>query len=180
VLDVKPDVATEAELIDVPDHFCAGFPDRDAEAVIRLCAPDPDLVVVTSEEPLLRGPLELRRFLDRYVEGPTTYSWQWERHDVSIAGAVAWLVAEGTETAASGRRVERHLYRMTMVLERRGDRWPLTQVHGSSPQRSLLLSVQRSSATQQAPRLGVLLIDETGNPGFALSTPSRRASCELS
>jgi hypothetical protein len=63
--------------------------------VLRLCAPDLDLVVVTSEESLLRGPAELRRFLDRYVEGPTTYSWKWDRHDVSIAGSVAWLLAEG-------------------------------------------------------------------------------------
>ena len=47
--------------------------------MLRLCAPDLDLVVVTSEESLLRGPAELRRFLDLYVEGPTTYSWEWDR-----------------------------------------------------------------------------------------------------
>jgi uncharacterized protein (TIGR02246 family) len=133
MLDVKPDAATETELIEVLDRFCSGFADRDAEAVMRLCAPDRDLVVVTSEEPLLRGPVELRRFLDRYVEGPTTYSWQWDRHDVSTAGSVAWLLAEGTEAAASEGHVEHHPYRMTMVLERRDDRWLLRQVHGSSP-----------------------------------------------
>ncbi len=133
MLDVKPDAATETDVIEVLDRFCSGFADRDAEAVMRLCAPHPDLVVVTSEQPLLRGPVELRRFLDRYVEGPTTYSWQWDRHDVSTAGSVAWLLAEGTEAAASHGRVEHHPYRMTMVLERRDDRWLLRQVHGSSP-----------------------------------------------
>lgn len=101
--------------------------------MLRLCAPDLDLVVVTSEESLLRGPAELRRFLDGYVEGPTTYSWEWDRHDVSIAGSVAWLLAGGTETAASEERVAHHAYRMTMVLERREDRWLVRQVHGSSP-----------------------------------------------
>ena len=70
------DAATKTELIGVLETFCSGFADRDAEAVIRVVAPDPDLVVVTSEEWLLRGPAELRRFLDRYIEGPTTYSWQ--------------------------------------------------------------------------------------------------------
>jgi SnoaL-like domain len=79
------------------------------------------------------GPAELHRFLDRYVEGPTTYSWQWDRHDISISGAVAWLLAEGTETAAREDHVVRHAYRMTMVLERREGRWLLRQVHGSSP-----------------------------------------------
>ncbi len=66
---------------------------------MRLFAPDPDLVVVTSEEPLLRGLDELRNFLDHYVEGATTYSWKWDRHEVSVAGSVGWVLAEGTETA---------------------------------------------------------------------------------
>jgi ketosteroid isomerase-like protein len=130
---VKPDGAIETELIEVLERFCSGFADRDAETVMRLFAPDPGVVVVTSEEPLLRGPVKLRRFLDRYVGGPTTYSWEWDRHDVSIAGSVAWLLAEGTEAAATEDRLEQHPYRMTMVLERREDRWLLTQVHGSSP-----------------------------------------------
>ncbi len=130
---MKPDATTESELIEVLDRFCSGFADRDPEAVIGVCAPDPDLVVVTSEEPLLRGPVELRRFLDRYVEGTTTYSWQWDRRDVSTTGSVAWLLAEGTEFAASKGRVEHHPYRMTIGLERRNDRWLVRQVHGSSP-----------------------------------------------
>jgi uncharacterized protein (TIGR02246 family) len=130
---VKPDTATETELIEVLQDFCSAFADRDADAVMRLFAPDRDVVVVTSEEPLLRGPVELRRFLDRYVDGPTTYSWEWERHDVSTAGSVAWLLAEGTETAASEGRLQQHPYRMTMVLERHEARWLLRQVHGSSP-----------------------------------------------
>jgi len=77
--------------------------------------------VVTSEAPLLRGAAELRRFFD----GPTTYSWEWDRYDVSPAGPVAWLLAEGAETATSADHVERHRNRMTMVLERHGDRWLL-------------------------------------------------------
>jgi uncharacterized protein (TIGR02246 family) len=124
---------TENELIDVLERFCSAFADRDAEAVMRLFAGDPGVVVVTSEEPLLRGLGELRAFLDRYVDGPTTYSWEWDRHDVSAAGSVAWLLAEGTETAASPEGRKRHPYRMTMVFKRSEGRWLLVQVHGSSP-----------------------------------------------
>ena len=128
-----PPGAAAAELIEVLNRFCSGFARRDAGAVLEVCAPDPDLIVVTSEEPLLRGDAEWRRFLDRYVEGPTTYSWEWERHDSSISGPVAWLLAEGTETATTGDHVVRHPYRMTMVLERREGRWLVRQAHGSSP-----------------------------------------------
>jgi uncharacterized protein (TIGR02246 family) len=125
--------ANEAQLIEVLERFCSGFAHRDAEAVFAVCAPDLDLIVVTSEEPLLRGPTEFRAFLDRYVEGPTTYSWEWDRRDVSMAGSAAWLLAEGTETAVSQERAEQHPYRMTMVLEHREGRWLVRQVHGSSP-----------------------------------------------
>jgi uncharacterized protein (TIGR02246 family) len=130
---LRPDPQTEADLIGVLEGFCTAFAERDAEAVTRLFAPDADVVVVTSEEPLLRGHDELAAFLDRYVEGATTYSWEWRRHDVSMSGPVAWLLAEGIETAVSERGEERHPYRMTMLLERRGERWLLAHVHGSSP-----------------------------------------------
>jgi hypothetical protein len=129
----RSDDANEVELIEVLDAFCSGFARRDPEAVLGVCAPEVDLVVVTSEDPLLRGPAELRRFLDRYVEGETTYSWEWDRRDVSSAGSAAWLLAEGTEIAASEDQVVRHPYRMTMVLEHREGGWLLRQVHGSSP-----------------------------------------------
>ena len=130
---MKPGGGTEAELISVLECFSSAFAERDAEAVMRLFAPDPDVVVVTSEDPLLRGPCELREFLERYVNGTTTYSWQWDRHDVAAAGSAAWLLAEGTETAVLHDGLERHPYRMTMVLERREDQCLLMQVHGSSP-----------------------------------------------
>jgi uncharacterized protein (TIGR02246 family) len=133
IADVKPNQDTKPALIGVLERFCSAFADRKAEAVMDLFAPDGDVIVVTSEEPLLRGATELQGFLDRYVDGPTTYSWEWDRHDVSTAGSVAWLLAEGTETAVSADHVERHPYRMTMVLERHRDRWLLRQVHGSSP-----------------------------------------------
>ncbi len=123
----------ESELLEVLDQFCAGFADKDADAILSVCALERELIVVTSEEPLLRGPDELRAFLERYVGGGTTYSWEWDRRELSIAGSLAWLLAEGTETAASEEGVARHPYRMTMVLERRDDRWLARHVHGSSP-----------------------------------------------
>jgi hypothetical protein len=46
-------VPSDAELIEVLGRLCSGFASRDAQAVLALCAPDLDLVVVTSEEPVL-------------------------------------------------------------------------------------------------------------------------------
>jgi hypothetical protein len=69
--------------------------------------------MVTSEESLLRGPDEMMAFLRRYVDGIHTYSWAWERRDVSAAGTVAWLLAEGTETAATQDGGQKLPYRRT-------------------------------------------------------------------
>ena len=98
-----------------------------------LFALDADIVMVTSEDALLRGPDEIRDFLHRYVRGTATYSWTWERCDVSCAGPVGWLLAEGTETAAGEDGEEKHSYRMSMVCEQRDGQWVMLQVHGSSP-----------------------------------------------
>jgi hypothetical protein len=107
-------------LVSLLDSFCKAFEHRDRDGVMRLLAPESEVVVITSEKPLLRGHDELRRFLDSYATGVTTYSWRWDRHDVFRAGQVAWLLAEGTETATTGDRQEDHPYRMTMVCENHG------------------------------------------------------------
>jgi hypothetical protein len=127
-----PDPADAA--LSVLDRFCAAFAERDADTALSLFEPSTDIVVITSERPLLRGFDELERFLRGYVEGDTVYRWEWGRRDAVVAGTVAWLLAEGTEISERGEREERHPYRMTMVLERRAGRWALRQVHGSSPQ----------------------------------------------
>jgi uncharacterized protein (TIGR02246 family) len=130
---VRADPPTEAALLEILDRFCSGFAAQDADAVVELFVSDADIVMVTSEEPLLRGPAEVTAFLRRYAQQETTYSWTWDRRDVSAAGTVAWLLAEGTETASADGHEAKHAYRMSMVCERRDGRWLLLQVHGSSP-----------------------------------------------
>jgi uncharacterized protein (TIGR02246 family) len=130
---VRADAQTEAALVDVLESFCSGVAAQDADGVMQLFAPDADVVMVTSEESLLRGPDEIRAFLRRYARGTTTYSWTWDRRDVAAAGAVGWVLAEGQETTAAEGGEEKHPYRMSLVCEKRGPRWLLVQIHGSSP-----------------------------------------------
>ena len=130
---MRADPPTEAALLEILDRFCSAFAAHDVNGVIGLFAPDADVVMVTSEEALLRGPAEIAAFLGRYASGNTTYFWEWERRDVSCAGRVGWLLAQGTETAAQEGREENHPCRMSMVCEQRDGRWVLVQIHGSSP-----------------------------------------------
>jgi uncharacterized protein (TIGR02246 family) len=130
---MRADAQTEAALLEILERFCSGFAGQDADGVMQLFAPEADIVMVTSEESLLRGPDEVKTFLHRYAQGTTRYSWAWDRFDVAAAGAVGWVLAEGTETAAAEKREEKHPYRMSMVCVKRDGRWLLVQVHGSSP-----------------------------------------------
>ena len=124
---------TKTAMTAVLEEFCSAFERRDTEAVMRLVGPDPALIVVTSEEAILRGPGELKAFLRRYEQGATTYSWTWERYDAGTSGRVGWLLAQGWETAATADHAKRHAYRMTMAFERRGEQWIPVLIHGSSP-----------------------------------------------
>jgi ketosteroid isomerase-like protein len=130
---VRADAETEAALLEILERFCSGFAARDADGIIRLFAPDADVVMVTSEETLLRGPDEVRAFLHRYAQGTTRYSWTWDRRDVSAAGAVGWLLAEGAETVAAEEREEKHPYRMSHGLREARRPLALVHIHGSSP-----------------------------------------------
>ena len=130
---VRADPQTEAALEEILERFCSGFAARDADAVMQLFAPDADVGMVTSEKPFSADPTRQRPFsagtpgeLPR-TPGVGTAATR------SAAGAVGWLLAEGTETAATGNREEKHPYRMSMVCEKRAGRWLLIQVHGSSP-----------------------------------------------
>lgn len=123
----------EAELLDVHDRFCRGFAERVPDLVLDTVADTPELVVVTSEDALLRGTGELKAFLERYAAGPITYSWTWNRSDVTASDSWGCLLAVGTETASGERGQHATPYRMTMVVERTDDRWAVLQVHGSSP-----------------------------------------------
>jgi ketosteroid isomerase-like protein len=123
----------DGDIINVLDRFCASFAVRDVAGVMRVFAPDGDVALVTSEEMVLHGHSELRDFLEAYARGPTIYSWSWDVVRVGTAGAVAWLLAEGIETATQSDGELRHPYRMTMVCEQRAAGWMLMLAHGSSP-----------------------------------------------
>jgi uncharacterized protein (TIGR02246 family) len=131
---VKAERETETAVIELFERFCSAVAARNREEeVLSLFLEDADAAMVTSEDALVRGPDELRAFIRGYFEGGTTYSWCWDSCQVSQAGAVAWLLAVGFETAATANDETQTPYRMSLVCEQRGGRWLLAHVHGSSP-----------------------------------------------
>jgi hypothetical protein len=93
-----------------------------------------DVRLVGSEvSEVATGSAEVEALVNRLFELPVQIRWEWRRRDVSFIGDVAWLFAQG-EAVLSGEGTEQRVpYRMTGVLERRGDTWRWRHFHGSEP-----------------------------------------------
>jgi hypothetical protein len=113
--------------------FCSGFASKNPGQVLSVFAQDPKVVLITSEQHVLRGPDALEAFLLAYAGSSTTYAWDWATIESTIEGDFAWLFAEGVEIATTRGSVVRTPYRMTILCRARDDRWEAMLVHGSSP-----------------------------------------------
>ena len=96
------DEQTKGEVMNLLRRWSSGFANRQPGEVTGVFSRDADTVFVTSEEAVLRGYAEIDAFLKAYATGLTTYEWTWHEYAVSSAGPLAWLLAEGVETARRG------------------------------------------------------------------------------
>jgi len=103
-------------------------------AILSEFADEADIRLVGSEvSEVATGPAEVEALVRRFFGLPGQIRWEWRRRDISFVGDVAWLFAQG-EAVLSGEGPEQRVpYRMTGVLERRGDTWRWRHFHGSEP-----------------------------------------------
>jgi ketosteroid isomerase-like protein len=128
---MQADAQTREEILLALGEFRAAVSQRRLEGVLSLFAPDADATLIGSSlGEIARGPLELRRFLERLFDGPQAVAWEWDDVSVSASGDVAWLWLEGA-LVLDGR--SDRAYRISGVLERRQGRWLWSLFHGSEP-----------------------------------------------
>ncbi|MEJ2555862.1 MAG: nuclear transport factor 2 family protein [Anaerolineae bacterium] len=102
--------------------------------VLAEFAPGDEVLLVGSDAgEVATGRQELEAFFARIFARDTTFSWEWDRIDVSHAGDLAWFFAEGRVVLSTAKEQRRAPYRITGVLERHGERWLWRQYHGSEP-----------------------------------------------
>jgi ketosteroid isomerase-like protein len=103
-------------------------------ALLSEFAQEADVRLVGSEaSEVATGLTEVEALVRRFLGLPVQIRWEWRSRDVSVVGDVAWLFAQG-EAVLSGEGTEQRVpYRMTGVLERRGDTWRWRHFHGSEP-----------------------------------------------
>src|SRR5213593_1869748 len=86
----------EGHILGTLARFSQRLDARDLEGVLDLFWPDDDVILVGSEAgEVARGREEIRRALEELFGRGEAYSFDWERHDISMSGDLAWLFAEG-------------------------------------------------------------------------------------
>jgi ketosteroid isomerase-like protein len=103
-------------------------------ALLSEFADEADVRLVGSEvSEVATGPAEVEALVRRFFGLPVQIRWEWRSRDVSFVGDVAWLFAQGEAVLRGEGGEQRVPYRMTGVLERRGDTWRWRHIHGSEP-----------------------------------------------
>jgi ketosteroid isomerase-like protein len=133
-VDMRPAAKTEADVLATLDEFSEAFASRAVERVMELFAADADVVFMGSEAgETAIGANVLRVLLKEIFSRPESYSWEWKWRSVSAAESVAWVTADAVVRANGGDRDLALPYRLTVVMEKRGNRWVWMQYHGSEP-----------------------------------------------
>jgi ketosteroid isomerase-like protein len=123
----------QAQVLAALDRLGAALGARDP-GFADLFAPVADVRLIGSEKgEVAEGRAAIAALADALFRLPVRLGWQWRRRDVSVAGDIAWLFAEGDVVIAGADGERRRPYRLTGVLQRFGDDWRWRQFHGAEP-----------------------------------------------
>lgn len=134
---MKVDSVTEKAVKAALDKFAESYARRDLKSAMSLIAPDDDVVIYgTGADEKRVGQEAIKTQFERdwaQIEDPgLEYNWI----SISAAGNVAWVAMDAVLKAKVDGQNLKFQSRITMVLEKRGDRWLIVQGHFSFPDQS--------------------------------------------
>jgi ketosteroid isomerase-like protein len=132
---MKADDITEKEVTDVIRRFAENFTKRDLNGIISLIAPDEDTVLYATEADEKRIGLDEIIFqIERNWSLTEAISCDYNWISISAAGVVAWAAIDMVfRSKVKGHNVIILPSRVTMVFEKRSDKWLIVQGHFSYP-----------------------------------------------
>ena len=131
---MKANATTEAAVLEVMNKFNEFYVGRDIDRLMALFPPDDDQIMFGTgldEKRIGRDQIRFQAERDWAQTEALAFNFNW--HQVSAAGSVAWVSAEGMGQGQVGGQAIEFPFRMTAVLEHRGDEWLLVQSHVSLP-----------------------------------------------
>jgi uncharacterized protein (TIGR02246 family) len=131
---MKADPKTEAAVMSVVTQFIEAFNTHDIDSGLKLFVPDPDVVFIgTGGDEKCIGLAEIRAELDRAFKQSEQSLIKICWYSVSLAGSVAWGAVDAVIKAKVSDQEISFPVRLTTVLEQRGVRWLIVQLHASMP-----------------------------------------------
>jgi class 3 adenylate cyclase len=127
---MRPDPRTEAEVRDVLARMVDIVQRRDVNGAMAMFADDADTFLYgTGVDEVRKGPAEIREQIERDISQADAWSWTLGEQSISSAGAVAWTAGELVIRVGMGDRTVDIHHRLTVVLERRDEKWLVLQMH---------------------------------------------------
>jgi ketosteroid isomerase-like protein len=130
---MRSDAEVRSQVREVLERFNDLVSTHNLQVLAEFAPGDEVLLVGSDAGEVATGRQELEAFFARIFAHDTTFSWEWDRIDVSRAGDLAWFFADGRVVLSTAKEQRRSPYRITGVLERHGERWLWRQYHGSEP-----------------------------------------------
>ncbi len=126
---MQADPATEREILAVLESYGEALRSNDADTLINLYTGDDQMMLIGSiSGEFAVGAAQVAALYRRIFAEPQRLDLQWERVKVFCSNEVAWLGADGALVSGETRIP----YRLTAVLERRGESWKFAHFHGST------------------------------------------------
>lgn len=131
---MKADSATETAVVATLRQFASGFTQRDIGHIQSAFAADPDISLIgTGADEKRIGWEGIRLLMERDWAQSEAASMEIGQYGVSVAGTVAWVIADVRVTAKAGDENIDLALRGTAVLENQGGSWRIQQFHLSAP-----------------------------------------------
>lgn len=130
---MQSDVEMRTQVREVLKRFNDLVSTKNIKILAEFAPGDAVLLIGSEAGEVAAGRRELEAFFTRIFARDETFSWEWDRIEVSHAGDLAWFFADGRTILSTtlGRRSSP--YRVTGVIERHGEHWLWRQYHGSEP-----------------------------------------------
>jgi len=127
---MKADPRTEAEVMHVLSRIVETASSRDVGGAMALFADDPNVFLLgTGVDEARTGHAAIREQIERDLTQSDALSWTLSPQNISAAGSVVWTSGDVVVRVSMGGQTLDIPHRLTTVLERRGAKWLMQQMH---------------------------------------------------
>lgn len=131
---MKADAKTSQEIEDVLKRYAQGYAKKDVGTLMEIMAPDEDLIFIgTGKDEWVQGSTELKKGFERDLSQAESIKVDFGDLPISAAGNVAWTSTMMTMHAEINGEILVLEGRLSVVFEKRENKWLIVQLHFSIP-----------------------------------------------